>query len=345
MRLGERTAQAAEERATAFDGLVVVRGTGSMGSRYLRILREHLRVRAVGVPTRPSRVAKLRADGFEAVGSVDEIRREGAVVSIVATDTSRHLQDAAELLRFGDVLIEKPLAPFAEGVAELEERATASGNRASVAFYLRFAQGLGFLRGRLRDLGQIDMARIECQSYLPEWRPDRDYRKSYAARAAEGGVLRDLAHEIDYATWVFGRPTTVYAVLFNSGRLGIDADESADLLWTAPEGARISLRLDYTSRAPRRRLRVSGEHGEMSWDVLRSSVQVRLGGDEPQQYNFPDERDEVLTRQVRAFLERGYDTVPLASLDDGGHAVALTDAARRSSRSGCAEPILDWKTP
>ncbi len=38
-----------------------------------------------------------------------------------------------------------------------------------------------------------------AQSWLPDWRPDRDYRESYSARLDEGGVLRDLVHEIDYA--------------------------------------------------------------------------------------------------------------------------------------------------
>ena len=49
-------------------------------------------------------------------------------------------------------------------------------------------------------------AHVSCQSWLPDWRPGRDYRESYSARADEGGALRDLVPELDYATALLGRP-------------------------------------------------------------------------------------------------------------------------------------------
>ena len=37
------------------------------------------------------------------------------------------------------------------------------------------------------------------------WRPKQDYHTSYSAyKNKGGGVLLDLSHELDYATWIFG---------------------------------------------------------------------------------------------------------------------------------------------
>ena len=84
--------------------------------------------------------------------------------------------------------------------------------------------------------------RVECQSWLPYWRPERDYRESYSARADEGGVLRDLVHELDYAIWAFGgpvgrRPRSVRAV--RATRCSASRPRrAADLLWTSGDGTR-----------------------------------------------------------------------------------------------------------
>jgi predicted dehydrogenase len=83
---------------------------------------------------------------------------------------------------------------------------------------------------------------------FPEWRPARDYRESYSASSEQGGVLRDLIHEIDYAVWLYGKPVAIIAQLSNSGRLGIAAEESADLLWRTPCGATVSIRLPGSRR-------------------------------------------------------------------------------------------------
>ena len=121
-----------------------------------------------------------------------------------------------------------------------------------MACALRFDSSLLLFRKHLTEIGRIRSVRIECQSFLPEWRPGTDYRNAYSARADEGGVLRDLIHEIDYAIWIFGlRPRS--CPLGKPGLLGIESDEFADILWEAPSGASVSIRLDYLTRIPRRK--------------------------------------------------------------------------------------------
>jgi predicted dehydrogenase len=323
---------------------VVVCGTGSIGMRHLRVLREHLGIEPVALPARAERVSAVAREGFRAVAALADLPG-GPIATIVATDTARHLADALRLLPMGPVLVEKPLAPSALGLSALEAAVQSTGHSLHVAFCFRFDPALQELRRRLRELGTLQTVRIECQSFLPDWRPAGDYRQSYSARAEEGGVLRDLAHELDYAVWLFGQPTTVFAMLGSGETLGIEADAAADLLWRVPRGPVVSIRLDYLTRQPRRLLRVTGSDGEAEWDALTQTVAVSVRGRPREEQVRSASRDSVLARQTDTFLRgwSGRDSAPLASLDEAAFIVALSDAARRSSATGSMEVIQDWR--
>ena len=50
--------------------------------------------------------------------------------------------------------------------------------------------------------------------YLPDWRTNADYSKSYSASfEMGGGVLFDLIHEIDLAVNLMGQPEEKFLIL------------------------------------------------------------------------------------------------------------------------------------
>ncbi|MDZ4225054.1 MAG: Gfo/Idh/MocA family oxidoreductase, partial [bacterium] len=169
-------------------------------------------------------------------------------------------------------------------------------------------------------------------SYLPDWRPGRDYRESYSAKKEEGGVLLDLIHEIDYATWIFGWPATLTARLENFGVLGIEAEEWAELFWQTEQKVRVSLCLDYLSRIPRRTMTAFGSNGQLAWDGIRQQVRLELAGQAMESSSFPVERDGIYRAQLMAFLDRGSES-PLATAQEGVRALGICDAARLSSQT------------
>ncbi len=325
---------------------VVVCGTGSIGFRHLRVLRDSLQVKPVALPTRSSRVSELSSEGFDAVSSWENVAIDKPWFAVIATDTGRHLTDATKALELGaDVLIEKPIAPTAEGLRELKDLVQRVHRRAFVACNLRFDAGLKLFRQHLPEIGRVQSVRIECQSFLPDWRPETDYRRSYSARAEEGGVLRDLIHEIDYALWLFGTPQKLFAKLKNTGALGIASDESADILWESPSGAEVSIRLDYLARVSRRKMHAYGELGELEWDYVEKWVSLRQPGKPAQTWAIDQARDEMMRDQLAAFIGTACMETEsfLATLEDGATAVAICDTARRSSQSGHVEVVEDWR--
>ena len=343
----ERGALGVELAITEESGpTIAVCGTGSIGFRHLRVIRERLQGRALGIPTRPSRSDELRQHGYEVYSSIADAAHAGCRMAIIATDTHRHLQDAHEAIAAGcDLLIEKPVSPEVTGLQELWTAAGQFGRQIFVGCNLRFNAGLQLFRRRLPEIGPIHGVRIECQSYLPDWRPNRDYRRSYSSRAEDGGVLRDLIHEIDYAVWLFGRPQSVFAKLFNLGRLGIEAEETVDLYWQAMTGHGISIHLDYLSRMPRRSIRAHGDQGDIEWDFIRQRLVVALASKELEEIPVLQDRDDMMANQTKAFVQavRTGISGDLATFDESAFAVAVCEAARHSSASGAVETVLDWR--
>ena len=76
---------------------------------------------------------------------------------------------------------------------------------------MRFISKLQYVKRNIQKLiPEIKLVKIYCGQYLPEWRPESDYRKSYSSFPDKGGgVDLDLTHEIDYMIWLFGSPQKI----------------------------------------------------------------------------------------------------------------------------------------
>lgn len=320
--------------------LAVVRGTGSIGLRHAQVLRAAGWDVALWPVSDRSSAAR---DALDLTVLDDRTARSAladAALAVVATDTARHVSDALAALDAGaaQVLVEKPLSPVAADAAALLHHPRRAD--VHVAAPLRGHEALHEAVTAARALDGHLTVRVECQSWLPDWRPDRDYRDSYSARRDEGGVLRDLVHELDYALWAFGHPTSVLAQVPGTSVLGLDAEEAIDLLWTTA-GAAVSVRLDYVTRPTRRSLTVTSGAGGVRWDATTATV-TRWGPDgreQTRQHPRDLDRDTVMGRQAACLLpaRATADPTPWASpatLDEAYDVVALCDAAREAATSG-----------
>ena len=306
-------------------------GTGSIGTRYLRALASVMGRPPIAVPIGgalrdPSIMESVI---FEAL---DDPAPPYVDLCVIASNTNRHLEDFWRYKESADVLlIEKPLSFSSDSLRDFD--LSYPSHKIAVASPLRFLEGFGAVRAQLSALGEITGVSVQCRSWLPSWRPNSDFRRSYSADPIQGGVLLDLVHEVDYCLQLFGTPVELSAALGRQSVLGIDSESTANLLWRY--GAYdLHMTLDYVSRPSARSVTVYGTEASFTWDLLEASVAVwdhLLGTCEIS--SFPDDlhRDLILERQIRATAARQGDP-RISTLTQAFNAVALCDLAKESAR-------------
>jgi len=319
----------------------VIAGLGSIGRRHLRLLKR-LKPESTITLVRSGKGGDWSEEALadHVVASIEDALEHSPDAAIIATPASQHLQQALQLAGAGvHLFIEKPVSVSADGVDALIDVVTQKRVKVLVGYVLRHDPAAQCFRAWLRgaEIGKVLHASIECGSFLPEWRPDQDYRRCVSAsRELGGGVLLELSHDLDYLCWFFGRPREVQGWLANSGILDIDVEDQADLIVTNADGVPIHVHLDFNRRRPTRRCVVQTSEGELAWDGISKQVAWRKAGSEPRVQGFPYGRDELYRRQLKHFIGCvEEDREPAVSLADGLMVLQLIDAARQADASGC----------
>ena len=296
----------------------LVVGLGSIGERHARLLGDlGLEVAVVS-----RHGARAKAASFPALeNALPEVSPDYVVV---ANETAAHRPTLAALAAAGfagRVLVEKPLFDRLAGVPE--HRFAAS----FVGYNLRFHPVLQELARMLPDERAIS-AHLYVGQYLPDWRPGRDYRETASAsRQAGGGVLRDLSHELDYLTWLFGRCERVAALGGRFSTLEIDSDDVQGLLLAFERCPVVTAQLNYLDRRGTRNLIVNTGQRTITADLIRSTLTI--GSEEKA---FPLGRDDTYLAQHRRILSNAHDG--LCTLGEGAAVLELIAAAEAAAATG-----------
>jgi predicted dehydrogenase len=342
---------------------VLFAGLGSIGQRHVRNLRQLLgdnveilayRARGGGPVLNPDMTVRANSDlestyGIRSFQNLDEAleRRPDAV--FVTNPNSLHLQVAIRAARAGcHLFIEKPISHSLEGVDELVELVERQQLVALVGYQFRFHPGLRLVKSLIEEgkLGQLAAAHIVNGEYIPDWHPYEDYSTTHAAlRDLGGGCLRIQTHELDYASWLFGMPSRVFAVGGHLSRLEVDVDDSVSLLLACAREGRsvpVQIHLDYLQRPPQRSCEVIGDEGRVRYDYYANVVETyRTPTRVRNTYHFAEfDRNEMFMDELRHFLAclRG-DESSLIPLSEGLHSLKIALAAEASLSSGQAEEL------
>lgn len=253
----------------------LVAGLGSIGRRHLRLLRAAL-------PEADIRV--LRHSGCDeaiehANGCFSQLEEACAFapdLAVIASPAPFHIVTATALAERGaHLLIEKPVSDNFTGVAELIALCDARRQVCQVGYNLRFLETLQCFRTEIvaGRIGTVHAVRCEIGQYLPDWRPDADYRTTVSAqKALGGGVLLELSHELDLLRWVFGEVDWLSAWLGRQSTLEIDVEDCAMLQIGFASGPVAQLGMDFLRRDATRICTVLGAEGSLRWDAVAGRV-------------------------------------------------------------------------
>ncbi len=244
---------------------VLIIGFGSIGKRHFEVLNAFDNVTSVDIVTKQrleDTPSYLNLENIEDLNIYDYF--------IIASETVKHfdqLKYICSQVHHKKILVEKPLY---DKVYEKIE----TTNQIKVAYNLRFHPVLEKLADILRD-EDIYYVNVICGQYLPAWRPEQDYRKSYSADIGQGGgVLRDLSHELDYITWLFGDIKKIDAINTKVSDLEINSDDIFTAIAISDRKVIINVSVDYISKTPMRRLIIHTQKNTIEADMINNTIIV-----------------------------------------------------------------------
>lgn len=265
-------------------------GLGSIGRRHLANLHalcggrgirlEASALRATDAPLPPETAGLVRrelralppGEDFDAIFITGPTHLHGAALQQVKG-------------RAGARFIEKPI--LRQPAESLEALGLGPGQRAYVAAPMRWTALYAALKQALEQYPPYS-ARVICSSYLPNWRPNADYRTVYSAKSAMGGgVTLDLIHEWDYLADLFGLPEACFNLRGRFSHLEIDSDDLSVYIARYP-GLLCELHLDYFGRSYRRQAEFFCREGTLLADFGTGALTLPNGaikacGEDPNQ--------------------------------------------------------------
>lgn len=300
-----------------FRALIV--GYGSIGQRHASILSD--------MGARVEVVSGRQDVPGKRYGSIAEVvDLQGVEYGVIANPTDRHLTSLNELQRLnyqGKLLIEKPL------FSHPPQTALPEGLPWFVGYNLRFHPVIQALREQLRHRKILSM-RVYVGSYLPHWRPGRDYRQvaSSAASAKEGGgVLRELSHELDYLLFLTGNWRKVSAFGSRCSELEIQGEDLFALLVETQHCPIATVQMNYFDRKTRREILCVCEGGWVRADLVENTLETEQGTT-----SCKVERNDSYTAMHREVLAQPTDN--LCTLKQGCAVLELIEAAEKSASQG-----------
>jgi len=172
------------------------------------------------------------------------------------------------------LFIEKPLTNTLKNINALERKINLKRLKTYVACNLRFHPCILYLKENLSEkkLEKINEVNVYCGSYLPEWRPNVNYRDIYSAHPdTGGGVHLDLFHELDYTIWLLGLPIKSSSVLKSRSSLNIESIDYANYVLEYPKFT-VSIILNYYRRKSKRIMEIVFD--ECTWNVDLNKAEI-----------------------------------------------------------------------
>lgn len=277
-------------------------GLGSIGQRHLKNVHAVAAARGMGVATdvvEPRGLdyldAETRALVRKGFAAIDEIGRYDMI--FVTNPSQLHLDTLAAVKDRADFFfVEKPV--FTKALEADDLKPYVDERRFYVACPIRHTRAYRFLTEFVPQ-NKVYCARAICSSYLPEWRPGTDYRRTYAAQEGAGGVKLDLIHEFDYLFTLFGMPRKSCLLDGKFSHLELKSVDGVSFVGGYPDKT-LELHLDYYGRVPRREIELYTPDDVVVADFIKAEIRFLKTG---RRIDLAEERNEYCLREIDYFFD------------------------------------------
>jgi len=326
-------------------------GTGSMGQRHLHYVRNLIPESEVRIMKTKSIDSTLNEDANLFIDLQNAIAYNPSI-TIIANPATFHLAFAQSFAEIGSHLfIEKPLSYSSERIKSFLQICTDKKLILQVGYNMRFSLSLQKFK-EIVDSGKLgSLQKIECETgkYLPDWRPDSDYRLGVSARKVlGGGVLLELSHEIDYLRWIFGEVNWVSGELTTESDLEIDVEDTARFKMSFHDMSDLNelvadVTLDFVRRTPSRICRVYGSIANLEWNGLTGEVSIFEHNKNVWEkiYTDPNDLNKTYELEWLSFIDSvNTGNKPFVTGEDGLRVIEIIEAIRIASDTGGKVPVV-----
>src|SRR5665647_16995 len=251
---------------------VLLIGLGSIGKKHVKAIQA-IQSDAEIFALRSNKEAE-KFEGVTNIYSQEDIGILSADFGIISNPTSEHKKSITQLIEYNiPLFIEKPLHSSLD-IKELIDSINSKGIFTYIACNLRFLDCIRFVKDNLLQMQnkRLNEVNVYCGSYLPDWRPNVDFRKTYSANAGlGGGVHIDLIHELDYLYCLFGLPKEIKRSFRSQSSLSISAFDYANYTLDYNSFC-ASVILNYYRRDTKRSLELVFEDETWEIDLLKNQI-------------------------------------------------------------------------
>jgi len=250
---------------------ILIIGLGSIAKKHILALKQlNIITKIYALRSKPN------SEDLEGVISIYDLNKIDLFFdfAIISNPTNLHFKYIELLAEKGvNLFIEKPPISSLENIEILEKMIQESEIMTYVACNLRFHPCIQYIKEHLiSNTKRINEINIYCGSYLPTWRPNKNFRDIYSVKPEMGGgVHLDLFHELDYTTWLFGFPEKSHYVLRNVSSLKIDAIDYANY-FLEYESFSVNIILNYYRKDAKRSIEIIFEDETWTIDLIRNYI-------------------------------------------------------------------------
>jgi len=272
-------------------------GFGSSGKRYARLLKKLKFKKNIYIISDQNHPFKKINYG----NSLSKIKFE---MIIICSETSRHYEDLKKIDKLPGkikILVEKPLFSKNYNYKPLNKNI-------SIGYNLRFDPIITYIKKKIRN-EKVNYIFLNCLSYLPSWRKNINYKKSYSSfETRGGGVTNDLSHEIDLANYLVGIDKTKFSFKGNTSTLKIQSDDFSHFYGISKNKSPIFINLGFFFQIEKRQifLKTKNKSYILSFDE-RKIVEFSNGKKTTKYFNLKN-KDFTYLEMIKSILNNKYKT-------------------------------------
>lgn len=180
-------------------------GLGSIGNKHIKYLnnKKNINVVLYYLNFRKRKINSKDKTLFkDIIYDVSKLKKNFFDLIFICTPSAFHHSDFLKLEKYSkNFFVEKPLC-----INKKDLNIFRNSKKIYIGYVLNhkliLKDFIRYLKNFKEKIIKID---INCSSYLPNWRPQKNFEKSHTAQnSLSGGILYELSHEFEYAYNLFG---------------------------------------------------------------------------------------------------------------------------------------------